>query len=111
MTIQHAIATIVGAFLFPFTIRLMWGKMVEHFGVIGGWMAAGFIVGTAWAINHGTGLIVQSGDVWVDMGVAAGVGLLVASAVRGGKIDKAIPNILAAILGGLLAGLVLSFYL
>lgn len=111
MTIQQALATIAGGFLFPFLIRLAWGKLVDHFGPIGGWMAAGCIVGTTWAINHGTGLITQSGTVWIDMGLAAGVGLLVASAVRGGKVDKAVPNVLAALVGGIIGGLLLSFYL
>lgn len=111
MTIQQAIATIAGGFLFPFLIRLAWGKLVDHFGPIGGWMAAGFIVGTTWSINHGTGLITQSGGVWIDMGLAAGVGLLVASVTRGGKLDKALPNIAAALVGGIIGGLLLSFYL
>lgn len=111
MTIQQAIATIAGGFLFPFLIRLTWGKLVDHFGPIGGWMAAGFIVGTTWAINHGTGLIFQSGSVWVDMGLTAGVGLLVASALRGGKVSKAMPNVVAALVGGIIGGLLLSFFL
>lgn len=111
MTLQQAIATVAGGFLFPFLIRLMWGKLVEHFGPIGGWMAAGMIVGTTWAINHGTGMIFQSGEAWVDMGLAAGVGLVVASALRGGKVSKALPNILAALVGGMAGGLLLSFFL
>ena len=111
MTVEQAVATVAGGFLFPFLIRMFWGKLVDHFGPIGGWMAAGMIVGTSWTINHGTGLITQSGTVWIDMGLAAGVGLLVASTVRGGKLSKAIPNLGAALLGGLLAGLILSFFL
>lgn len=111
MTIQQAIATVVGAFIFPFVIRLMWGKMVEHWGPIGGWVAAAMIVGTIWTLNHGVGLMTQAGDAWVDMGLAAGVGVFVASVVRGGKANKATSNILAAIAGGLLGGLILSFIL
>jgi hypothetical protein len=105
------IATVFGGFLFPFLIALMWGKLVENFGVFGGWMAAAFIVGTVWAINHGTGMITQSGGSWVDMGLAAGVGLITASTVGGGNFGKAVPNILAAIVGGVLGGLILSFFL
>jgi outer membrane lipoprotein SlyB len=45
------------------------------------------------------------------MGLAAGVGLIVASTVSGGKFSKAVPNILAAIVGGILGGLILSFFL
>lgn len=110
MTLTLALATIVGGFLFPFYIRLIWGKLVENFGPIGGFMAALFIVGTVWAINHGTGMITQTGG-WIDMGFAAGIGLLTASVVRGGSFAKAVPNLVAAVLGGALAGLVLSFYL
>lgn len=111
MTIQQAIATVVGAFIFPFVIRLTWGKMVENWGPIGGWVAAAMIVGTIWTLNHGVGLMTQSGDAWVDMGLAAGVGVFVASVARGGKANKATSNILAAIAGGLLGGLILSFIL
>lgn len=112
MTIQQAIATIVGAAIFPFLIRLLWGKLVENFGPFGGFMAAGWIVGTTWCLNHWTGMITQSADgAWVDMGLAAGIGLLVASVLRGGKFGKAVPNVVAAIVGGVLGGLVLSFYL
>ena len=111
MTIQQAIATVVGAAIFPFLIRLLWGKLVDNFGAFGGWMAAAFIVGTTWALNHGTGMITQSGGAWVDMAFAAASGLLVASVLRGGSFSKSVPNILAAIVGGILGGLFLSFYL
>ena len=31
-------------------------------------MAAGFIVGTTWSLNHGAGMVTQSaGGAWVDM--------------------------------------------
>lgn len=111
MTIQQVVTTLVGAFIFPFVIRLTWGKLVEHFGPIGGWIAAAMVVGTVWCLNHGVGLMAQSGDVWVDMGLAAGVGVFVASAARGGKVSKAQRNLLAALVGGALGGLLLSFFL
>lgn len=41
MTVKLAIATFAGGFIFPFLIRLLWGKMCENWGNIGGWMAAG----------------------------------------------------------------------
>lgn len=115
MTLQLAIATIVGAALFPFIIRLVWGKLVEEFGTFGGFLAALFIVGVMWALNHGFanvnggGLIKQTG-VWVDMGTAAGIGILVASLLQGAKFDKHTQtNILGAVLGGLIGGLILAF--
>lgn len=52
-TLPLMVATVFGGFLFPFLIWLLWGKLVENFGTFGGWMAALFIVGTTWTINHG----------------------------------------------------------
>ncbi|MBL1230451.1 hypothetical protein IW492_14555 [Enterococcus sp. BWB1-3] len=113
MTIGLGIATFCGGFLFPFVIRMAWGKMVEKWGPVGGWMAALFIVGTIWCINHGiaTPMITQSGAAWVDQGLAAGVGVWVASALVGGNIKKSFPNIIAAVSGGVLGGLLLSLFL
>lgn len=108
MTIKLALATIFGGFLFPFLIRMYWGPLVAKFGPVGGFMAAGFIVGTAWTINHGVGMITQSGGAWVDMGFAAGIGLIVATVAQGGKFSKAVPVICSALVGGTLAGFILS---
>ncbi|WP_300382129.1 hypothetical protein [Clostridium sp.] len=108
MTLELALITMIGGFLFPFLIRMYWGPLVDKFGPAGGFMAAAFLVGTTWTINHGIGMITQSGPVWVDMGFAAGIGLIVASTIQGGKIKKAIPQIIAALTGGTLAGFILS---
>lgn len=107
MTMSQVITTFAGAFIFPFLIRLLWGKMVENWGAIGGWMAAGFIVGTTWTLTHGIGLIHQTGA-WVDMAWAAGVGLFVASALSGDNVSKGLVNALFAIIGGTLGGFILS---
>lgn len=108
MTTAQIISTIAGAFIFPFLIRLCWGKLVDTFGPAGGWLAAGFIVGTTWCINHGVGMIYQSGVAWIDMAWAAGVGLLVASTVAGDDFGKAMPTVINAIIGGCLGGFLLS---
>lgn len=108
MTVQLGIATFVGAAMFPFLIRMLWGRFVEKFGEIGGFLSALFIVGVMWAVNHGFGMIHQTGA-WVDMGLAAGVGLLVCSLMRGAKWDEhTTRNVVSAIIGGILAGIVLN---
>ena len=107
MSFTQIVTTFSGAFIFPFLIRLVWGQMVEDWGTIGGWMAAGFIVGTTWAINHGVGLIVQTGA-WVDMAWAAGIGLFVASALAGDNFQKGLVNVFFALVGGTLGGFILS---
>lgn len=113
MTLALGIATFAGGFLFPFTVRMIWGKMVDSWGPIGGWMAAAFVTGTVWTINHGisTPMIFQSGLSWVDMGLAAGIGVYVASAAMGGNIQKSLTNVAGAITGGIAAGLLLSLFL
>ncbi|KPU27338.1 membrane protein [Caloranaerobacter sp. TR13] len=111
MTMPLMISTFAGGFIFPFLIRLLWGKMVENWGPIGGWMAAGFIVGTTWTLTHGVGLIFQSGGAWVDQAFGAAAGLLAASAVAGDSFGKSVPNIIFAIIGGILGGFILSTFL
>ncbi|MFZ5969657.1 MAG: Lin0368 family putative glycerol transporter subunit [Bacillota bacterium] len=108
MTAGLAIATFVGAFIFPFLISMCWGKMVEVWGAIGGWMAAGFIVGTAWTLNHGVGLIYQSGGAWIDMAWAAGFGLLAGAVYSGASLSKAMPTIISSIIGGTIGAFVLA---
>jgi len=111
-----------GAFMFPFLIILVWGRMVRAWGPIGGWMAAGFIVGSVWMINHAlpgvgfgtemttaSGLIWQSGDAWIDMAWAAGIGLWIGSTVRGASLGRSLPTLIAAVLGGIFGGVILSF--
>ncbi len=107
MTIENIITTMAGGFIFPFMIYMMWGKMVDAWGAIGGWMAAGFIVGTAWTLNHGVGLIIQQGA-WIDMAWAAGIGLFVAGVLDGDSFSKGAVNYGFSIIGGILGGFILS---
>lgn len=109
MTLQYAIATFSGGFIFAFLIRIIWGSLVDNFGPIGGWLAAGFIVGTAWTLNHGVGLIYQSGAAWIDMAYAAGFGLFTANiVVDKADFGKGIVNFTMSVIGGLLGGFILS---
>lgn len=111
MTPGLMISTFAGAFIFPFVISMCWGKLVEVFGPAGGWFAAAFIVGTIWSINHGLGMIHQSGGAWIDMAWAAGIGLLVGGIYAGDSFSKSVPTITAAIIGGTLGGFILSTFL
>lgn len=110
MNAKSAVLTACGGFLFPFVIRMMWGRMVKIGGVAGGFFASVVIVGTIWATNHGikNHLIQQTGPVWIDMAWAAGIGIFTASVISGGKIGKSIVNIFAAVVGGILGGFILS---
>ncbi|WFD09998.1 Lin0368 family putative glycerol transporter subunit [Tepidibacter hydrothermalis] len=113
MTLKLAIGTFAGAFIFPFMIRLVWGKLVEDFGPAGGWMAAAFIVGLCWTLNHGVGAIHQmEGGAWIDMAWAAGIGLWAATVVVDkADVGKSIPTIVFSLIGGTLGGFLLSTFL
>jgi hypothetical protein len=54
--------------------------------------------------NH---LIFQSGRVWIDMSWSAAIGVFVASLVLGGKVKRSFKNIGAAVVAGILSGIVL----
>ncbi len=111
MTIPQALFTFMGAALFPFFVILFFDKFVHKFGGIGGFIAAGLIIGNMWLVNHGFGLITQSGPVWVDMAFAAGSGVFVSTLLHQGKLSKALPNLFVAFLGGLIAGAIISIIL
>lgn len=121
MTLTQALTTMFGGFMFPFLVSLLWDRMVDSWGPIGGWMAAGFIVGSIWMVNHAlpgvgfgteqttvSGLIVQSGDAWIDMAWAAGIGLWIGSTVNGKSLGKSLPTVFAAVLGGAFGGIMLG---
>ena len=63
--------------------------------------------------NHGiaTPMITQSGSAWVDQGLAAGVGVWVASALTGGSKLKSAKNVMAAVSAGIVGGYILSLFL
>ena len=107
MTMAQMVGTMAGGFIFPFLIRLCWGKLCDNFGPAGGWLAAGFIVGTTWCLNHGFGLIYQSGGAWIDMAWAAFIGLFTASVLSGDDAGKGFQMVVNAIIGGTLGGFIL----
>lgn len=108
MSLSLMITTVSAGFVFPFLIRLLWGRMCEDWGSIGGFMAAGFIVGTTWTLAHGVGLIYQSGGAWVDMAFAAASGLFVASLLCKDCPKRGFINVFFAIVGGIIGGFILS---
>ena len=128
------ITSIFGAFCVTFAVLICWPKLVKDFGTIGGFLAAAFIIGTCWIINHKlpgfgfmTGLATDSfGDMmqfglihqglrgaapWVDMGFAIGIGfvtfdlLMAKKGNRGALIKEAFPRWMTIIIGGVAGGI------
>lgn len=107
MNVYQIVGTLAGAFIFAFIIKICWVRLVENFGPIGGWMAGGFIVGTVFLLNHAVGLIFQTGPVWIDMAFAAGFGGYASSLYEGDSIQKSLPRLFDALIGGVLGGALL----
>jgi hypothetical protein len=135
--LYHAsiITTIFGSFCVAFVIALCWPKLVEMYGALGGMIGGAVIVATFWVLNHKLpglgiaadgiehpdggiqqfGLIAQAfrgAAPWVDMGLAVGVGMWVASYCdgrrQGGKSAalalESLPRLLCVLFGGVLGG-------
>ncbi|MET3557351.1 hypothetical protein ABID29_000460 [Streptococcus rupicaprae] len=112
MTVMAVFQTILGGFLLPFAILSWWRRLVQRWQAVGGILGIVLIIGTLWLVNHGSArpLIYQSGPIFIDMGVATAVGVSVFDQLGGGSVLKSLPNISAALLGGLLAGLLLCLF-
>ena len=110
MQYKEYVFTIFGSFIFTLVVILYFGKLVEKIGVAGGFIAAMLIPGTMWIVNHGLDkhLIIQSGDVWIDMADSVGIGVLISSVIQGGKIKKSKTTLCAAVAAAVIGGYVLT---
>ena len=133
------ITTVFGAFCVAFVIALCWPKLVELYGALGGILGGPFIVATFWVLNHKLpgigiapagiehpdggiqqfGLMSQAfrgGAPWVDMGLAIGVGMWVASLIDcrrdgkggGGLVVESLPRLFCVVLGGVIGGAIVG---
>lgn len=128
-----AITTVFGAFIATFAVIMCWPKLVEHFGPAGGILAAAFLIGTFWLVNHklpgwgihpnqitgADGRLMQFGLVnqafdgsspWVDMGSAIFCGFYahaLCATMKGrrfGAVRESLPRIFWALAGGIAGG-------
>ena len=110
MTISQMLLTMLGGFILPFVILSIWGRLVLKWKAFGGFLAAFIIIGPIWLLNHGMdhSFITQSGDVFIDMWLATGIGVYIHGLLSVGKIYQSWVNVIAAFVGGSLAGVVLN---
>lgn len=131
------LTSIFGAFAVTFVVLICWPRMVQGFGPIGGVLAAAFIIGTFWIVNHklpgfgfstclfqdASGMNMQFGMIhqgnngnspWVDMGWAIGMGFVVLGILEGGKgerwslVKEAFPRWLIVLAGGIVGGIIVG---
>ena len=128
------LTSICGSFAVTFTVLYSWPKLVKDFGPIGGFLAASFIIGTFWLVNHKlpgfgfytgllsdeTGLPMQFSMIhqgargsapWVDMGWAIAIGFVVADLLcappdsRWHLMKEAFPRWIVILVGGIAGGI------
>lgn len=96
-------AAIVGALVFG-----LWPELWMSYGILGGWMAAGVLIGICWFMNHFLEVIWNpAGEAWVDMGWAVGAAGIMWGLVRfypNCNFVDAIPTLICCLIGGGLAG-------
>jgi hypothetical protein len=109
MNLIQYILTFLGAFLFPVALLTVSEYLIKRWGVLGGFYHASIVIGTFWIVNHGLGLIHQSGPLWVDMAFAAFFGLMIHSKYQNYSLLKSLLNFASAILGAILASLLIVF--
>lgn len=111
---MKALRSIVGYMFAVIYVFAVWGMFESSYGIIGGWLAALFIIGPLWFVNHYLGLIPQDdSNSFVDMGLAIGVGGIIHGSLTGNGLDSfisSLPTIITVIVGATIGGaLVASF--
>ena len=89
----------------------VWGLFSSAYGILGGWLAAFFIIAPMWFMNHHMGLIPnEDGAAFVDMGLGVGVACFMKDVFTSGAsvgVD-ALPTLLLVALGATIGGIVVA---
>lgn len=111
MTYNELLKIFIAGLIFTFLIEILWKRLVSKYKAFGGILAASLIPGTMWIIAHGVNnsFIVQKSFLWIDMAWAPAVGGIVYSFLINKKLKGIFSNIVAALLGGAIAGVIMIF--
>jgi hypothetical protein len=112
---------LTGAFA-GFGVFTIWPSSLARWNWLGGWLAAGIIITTAWLVNHYAGSMPNKGA-WVDMALAIWLSALLGGSVildpskglvRGGygilhgaNLGAALMTIVLQLIGATIAGYLL----
>jgi len=101
------VSTIIGGAIVGALVYGIWPEMWKSYGIAGGWLAAIFLVGIAWFMNHWLGIIDNpSGKIWIDQGwPIASAGVAWAIVRFGATPTAAVGTAVCIALGGVLGGL------
>ena len=112
---MNFIKSFIGYLLAGLVVILFWGKLVNIFGIIGGWIAGFSLVGPLWYFLHYKNFVSnKNGTVFIDMALAIAVGTVTLSVVKTktnlvGAILQSLPTFFILILGAAL-GIIFSIY-
>lgn len=98
-----------GYFLAAIIINACWGLFTNKFGILGGYLAAFFLTGSMWYINHYLCLIKHEDDsAFVDMGLGIAICLFTKGYILNGinSIMSSIPTLICIAIGAMAGGYV-----
>lgn len=107
---------VLGYFLAGIVIVVFWSKIVDIFGIVGGWVSALVLIGPLWYINHYKSLILHDDEeVFIDMGLAIATTTVVISILKVKKnmifsIYESFPTLFFLAIGAIL-GVIFSIFL
>lgn len=99
----------LGYFLGSIIVNGFWSFFTNEFGAFGGYLAALFLTGTAWYINHYLGLIEHDEDsAFIDMALGIAISLVMKGYILNGlnSVVSSIPTFLCVVIGSSLGGYV-----
>ena len=100
--------SILGFVIAGITPTTFWSVFTNNFGVFGGWLAAFFIIGTLWYVNHHLGLIENKmGAGFVDMGLGIAICGTTNGVLTNGTCEliNSFPTLALVSIGGAIGGI------
>lgn len=112
---MNFIKSLIGYFVAGLIVMLFWSKLVDLFGIVGGWIAGFTLVGPLWYVLHYKNFVAnKNGNVFIDMALAIAVGTVTTS-ILNTKSDlsisilQSLPTLIILGLGAIF-GIIFSVY-
>lgn len=112
---MNFLKSLVGYFLAGVIIVILWGKLVNIFGIVGGWIAGLTLVGPLWYFIHHKNFVFHKNDgIFIDMGLAIAITTMTVSILKIKSnfwisLSHSIPTLVFLALGAVL-GVVFSIF-
>jgi hypothetical protein len=100
--------SVLGFVIAGITPTIFWGAFTNNFGGLGGWLAAFFLIGTLWYVNHHLGLIENKTEAgFIDMGLGIAICGTTNGVLTNGPMEliNSLPTLILVSIGGAIGGI------